>query len=235
MESSVGTPPGTPPHGTYRMAARRSLGRKRRHRFDGEPGAGRRGGTGHTQRGVDRGRCRSWSRAPCRWQRANMCRCTRRPTPKTPTSTASASNSRPTTRANAPNWRRSTSVAASTPRSPNRSPTSSWPMMPSAHMPATNSASPRLSAHVRSRPHSHRPRVLPWARRLPLIVAALVPQPRVIVAVSATTLVFLAALGALAARTGGAPLTPSVIRVTFWGALAMAITAGVGALFGTVV
>lgn len=70
---------------------------------------------------------------------------------------------------------------------------------------------------------------------LPLIVAALVPQPHVIVAVSGTTLIFLAVLGGLAARTGGAPLTPSVIRVTFWGALAMAITAGVGALFGTVV
>jgi vacuolar iron transporter family protein len=69
----------------------------------------------------------------------------------------------------------------------------------------------------------------------PLIVAALVPQSHVIVAVSATTLMFLAALGVLAARTGGAPLMPSVIRVTFWGALAMAITAGVGALFGTVV
>jgi VIT1/CCC1 family predicted Fe2+/Mn2+ transporter len=70
---------------------------------------------------------------------------------------------------------------------------------------------------------------------LPLIVAALAPQTGVIIAVSATTLVFLAVLGALAARTGGAALTPSVIRVTFWGALAMAITAGVGALFGTVV
>lgn len=70
---------------------------------------------------------------------------------------------------------------------------------------------------------------------LPLVVAALVPEARVIVAVSATSLMFLAALGALAARTGGAALTPSVVRVTFWGALAMAITAGVGALFGTVV
>src|SRR5260221_568197 len=41
-------------------------------------------------------------------------------------------------------------------------------------------------------------------------------------------------LGALAARAGGAPLLPGTLRVTFWGALAMAITAGVGALFGTV-
>jgi vacuolar iron transporter family protein len=53
--------------------------------------------------------------------------------------------------------------------------------------------------------------------------------------VSGTSLLFLALLGALAARAGGASVTPSAIRVTFWGALAMGITAGVGVLFGTVV
>jgi vacuolar iron transporter family protein len=46
--------------------------------------------------------------------------------------------------------------------------------------------------------------------------------------------VFLALLGGLAARAGGAEVTVGAIRVTFWGALAMALTAGVGALFGTV-
>ena len=50
-----------------------------------------------------------------------------------------------------------------------------------------------------------------------------------------TSLLFLAVLGALAARVGGAKLLPAAIRVLFWGALAMAVTAGVGALFGTVV
>ena len=45
----------------------------------------------------------------------------------------------------------------------------------------------------------------------------------------------IAVLGALGARTGGAPILPSVLRVVFWGALAMAITAGVGKLFGVAV
>jgi VIT1/CCC1 family predicted Fe2+/Mn2+ transporter len=70
---------------------------------------------------------------------------------------------------------------------------------------------------------------------LPLIVSTLAPEPTLIVFVSGTSLVFLALLGALAARVGGASVVPSVLRVTFWGALAMGITAGVGVLFGTVV
>jgi vacuolar iron transporter family protein len=70
---------------------------------------------------------------------------------------------------------------------------------------------------------------------LPLAVAALVSTSALSGAVAASSLVFLAALGALAARTGGAPILASTLRVTFWGALAMAITAGAGALFGTVV
>lgn len=70
---------------------------------------------------------------------------------------------------------------------------------------------------------------------LPILVASLVPQFALIVSVSITSLLFLAVLGALAAQTGGAKLAPSILRVTFWGALAMGITAGVGALFGTVV
>jgi VIT1/CCC1 family predicted Fe2+/Mn2+ transporter len=69
---------------------------------------------------------------------------------------------------------------------------------------------------------------------MPLFVAAFTPGPNLIVVVSATSLVFLAVLGAVAARVGGAPIAPGMARVTFWGALAMAITAGVGALFGTV-
>jgi len=70
---------------------------------------------------------------------------------------------------------------------------------------------------------------------LPLAVAALVSSSALSGAVAASSLVFLATLGAIAARTGGAPVLASAIRVTFWGALAMAVTAGVGALFGTVV
>jgi VIT1/CCC1 family predicted Fe2+/Mn2+ transporter len=54
-------------------------------------------------------------------------------------------------------------------------------------------------------------------------------------AVFGVSLVFLAGLGALSANVGGAPVWKAAGRVTFWGALAMAVTAGVGALFGTVI
>jgi VIT1/CCC1 family predicted Fe2+/Mn2+ transporter len=70
---------------------------------------------------------------------------------------------------------------------------------------------------------------------LPLIVAALVPVQSTLVAIPATALVFLAALGAVAARAGGAAVGVAAARVTFWGALAMAATAGIGQLFGTIV
>jgi len=70
---------------------------------------------------------------------------------------------------------------------------------------------------------------------LPLAVAALVPVETALLAIPATALVFLAALGAVAARTGGAPVGIAAARVTFWGALAMAATAGIGGLFGAVV
>ena len=70
---------------------------------------------------------------------------------------------------------------------------------------------------------------------LPLAVTALAPAQGLIPWVSGTSLAFLALLGIVAARVGGASILASAWRVTFWGALAMAITAGVGALFGAVV
>jgi VIT1/CCC1 family predicted Fe2+/Mn2+ transporter len=69
---------------------------------------------------------------------------------------------------------------------------------------------------------------------MPLLVTAIAPEPALIPLVAGTSLVFLTLLGGLAARAGGAGVTIGAIRVTFWGALAMAVTAGVGALFGTV-
>jgi VIT1/CCC1 family predicted Fe2+/Mn2+ transporter len=69
---------------------------------------------------------------------------------------------------------------------------------------------------------------------LPILVTAMVPAASLIPLVSGTSLVFLALLGGLAARAGGAGVTMGAIRVTFWGALAMALTAGVGWLVGTV-
>jgi VIT1/CCC1 family predicted Fe2+/Mn2+ transporter len=70
---------------------------------------------------------------------------------------------------------------------------------------------------------------------MPLMATAMAPAGAVIALVAGTSLVFLALLGGLAARAGGAGVTVGAIRVTFWGALAMALTAGIGALVGTVV
>jgi len=69
---------------------------------------------------------------------------------------------------------------------------------------------------------------------MPLLVTALTPEPALIALVAGTSLVFLAFLGGLAARAGGASVTVAAIRVTFWGTLAMGVTAGIGALFGEV-
>jgi VIT1/CCC1 family predicted Fe2+/Mn2+ transporter len=69
---------------------------------------------------------------------------------------------------------------------------------------------------------------------MPLLVTAIVPEGSLIYLVSGTSLLFLALLGGLAARVGGAGVAAGAMRVTFWGALAMGITAGVGAIFGTV-
>ena len=70
---------------------------------------------------------------------------------------------------------------------------------------------------------------------MPLMATAMAPTGDVIAIVAGTSLVFLALLGGLAARAGGAGVTVGAIRVTFWGAMAMALTAGIGALVGTVV
>ncbi|GAB2522290.1 MULTISPECIES: VIT family protein [unclassified Simplicispira] len=67
---------------------------------------------------------------------------------------------------------------------------------------------------------------------LPLLVAVVAPASSLLAWVAVTALVFLALLGGVAARTGGAGVLVGAWRVTFWGALAMAITAGVGMLFG---
>jgi VIT1/CCC1 family predicted Fe2+/Mn2+ transporter len=70
---------------------------------------------------------------------------------------------------------------------------------------------------------------------MPLLVTALAPGAWLIVGVSASSLLSLAVLGALAARVGGAPVIPGAIRVTFRGALAMGVTTGAGALCGVIV
>jgi VIT1/CCC1 family predicted Fe2+/Mn2+ transporter len=70
---------------------------------------------------------------------------------------------------------------------------------------------------------------------LPLVTTVLVPFGRVLPAVSILSLVFLAGLGMLAARAGGAKILRGAVRVTFWGALAMGLTDLIGRLFGSVV
>ncbi|MEP7083693.1 MAG: VIT family protein [Betaproteobacteria bacterium] len=68
---------------------------------------------------------------------------------------------------------------------------------------------------------------------MPLLAVAIAPATILIPIVAASSLLFLALLGGLAARAGGADIVSGALRVTFWGALAMAVTAGVGMLFGS--
>ncbi|GAB1579381.1 VIT family protein [Bordetella petrii] len=70
---------------------------------------------------------------------------------------------------------------------------------------------------------------------LPLLTAALVPVENIVAVVTASSMVWLAVLGAIAAQAGGAPVAPAALRVTVLGGLAMLVTAGVGALFGVAV
>jgi len=105
-----------------------------------------------------------------------------------------------------------------------------------------------LAAHARDElglfeVHAARPIQAAWTSALsfgigaalPLLAATVAPTGLIIPAVSVTALVFLAGLGALAAQTGGASVARGALRVTFWGAFAMALTALVGKLFGAVV
>jgi VIT1/CCC1 family predicted Fe2+/Mn2+ transporter len=70
---------------------------------------------------------------------------------------------------------------------------------------------------------------------LPLALVAIIPVARLVPAVAIASLIFLGVLGAIGARAGGAPVARATLRVTFWGALAMAATAGIGSLVGAVV
>lgn len=68
---------------------------------------------------------------------------------------------------------------------------------------------------------------------LPLLVAAIVPAQWAIPAIALSALISLAILGGIAAKAGGAPIGRGIIRITFWSALAMGVSSGVGALFGS--
>ncbi len=70
---------------------------------------------------------------------------------------------------------------------------------------------------------------------MPLAMVLLAPEASLVWSVSAASLLFLALLGAIGAKAGGAHVMKATLRVTFWGAFAMALTAGIGALFGTAI
>lgn len=105
-----------------------------------------------------------------------------------------------------------------------------------------------LGAHVRdelglSEVHSARPLqaalasglTFSVAAAIPLLAAVLAPDGQIIPAVLVVTILTLAALGALGAKAGAAPILRATLRVVVWGVFAMAITAGVGRLFGVAV
>ncbi|MEA5580196.1 VIT family protein [Nodularia harveyana UHCC-0300] len=69
---------------------------------------------------------------------------------------------------------------------------------------------------------------------MPLFTVLVAPESRLVPVVFGNSLIFLTVLGVLAARAGGAPVMKSAVRIVFWGAIAMGLTAAVGALFGTV-
>ncbi|MFJ7501567.1 VIT family protein [Serratia grimesii] len=69
---------------------------------------------------------------------------------------------------------------------------------------------------------------------LPLLVAVIVTGAWAIPAIALSALISLAILGGVAAKAGGAPIRPGMVRITFWSALAMAMSSGVGALFGSI-
>ncbi|GLQ82785.1 membrane protein [Mesorhizobium huakuii] len=70
---------------------------------------------------------------------------------------------------------------------------------------------------------------------MPLLMVLVSPASMLVLAVSLASLLFLALLGAIGAKAGGANILRATLRVTFWGAFAMALTAGIGALVGTAV
>ena len=73
------------------------------------------------------------------------------------------------------------------------------------------------------------------ASRNSLLMVVVAPAAILVPVVAAASLAFLALLGAIGARAGGARIVPATVRVAFWGALAMALTAGIGMLVGTAV
>lgn len=96
------------------------------------------------------------------------------------------------------------------------------------HITATTTARPVLAAFVSAGTFTA-------GAILPVLLAALLPIALIVAGTAVGSILFLALLGALGAKTGGAPIAKPVLRVVFWGALAMLLTAGIGRLVGTAV
>ena len=181
------------------------------------------------------GRGRSGRPARCRWPPANTCRSIRRPTPRPPTSRKERAELAADGDAE---HRELAAIYVGRGLTPSLATEVAVQLM----------AHDAIGAHSRdelgiSEALSARPVQAALASAasfsvgaaLPLLVAALAPPGALIAAVCVTSLVFLAILGGVSARTGGAPPLVAAWRVTFWGALAMAVTAGAGRLFGAAV
>ena len=182
-----------------------------------------------------RGR-RAWSPAPCRWRRASMSRSARRPTPSRPTSRASAQELATTSR---PSGRSSPQIYVERGLEP------TWRAQVALQLMAKDA----LGAHARDELGHLRGR--PTARpiqaaltsaasfavgaAMPLLMVVSSPARLLVPVVAAASLGFLALLGADRRPGRRGECAARDARVTFWGALAMALTAGIGALFGTVV
>ncbi len=122
-------------------------------------------------------------------------------------------------------WRKSTSRAASKPSLLAQSPISLWRKMPWARTPGMSLEFPRPAPLA----------TFSVGAAAPLLLVIVSPLQVLLPIVATGSLVFLALLGMVGAKAGGANVIKPMNRVTFWGALAMALTTGIGALFGKVV
>ena len=116
-----------------------------------------------------------------------------------------------------------------------RSPINSWPRTRLTPTRATSSASARTRQPKPIQAAFASALAFSLGAALPTLAAFLAPAAAIVKAVPAAAMVFLVALGALGAWAGGAPMVKPALRVGFWGALAMAVTAGIGALIGKAV
>ena len=173
------------------------------------------------------------SLAPCPWRRGSMSRSVRNPIPSRPISHERDANFRKIQNSRKRNWPKSMSrgVELELARQVARQLMAKDAL--GAHARDELGIS-EISQRGRCRPPSHQLRLFRLERRRRSLLCCFHPNPPVPYRFRGVV-AFLALLGLLGARTGGAAILKPIVRVTFWGALAMALTAGIGAIVGTVV